>query len=92
MNAIIINAAPGVGKTTLLKLLEDKLLNDFAVIDGDDVGRTIPLENTVDWLNLIQNNIVDCAKNFKDYNIETLIISFIFPSQERLQRLVNLLK
>lgn len=92
MNAIIINSAPGVGKTTLLKMFEKKLLNGYALIDGDDVGRIIPLSISIDWLNLIQDNIIACAKNFKDYNTKTLIISFVFPSQERVQRLVSLLK
>lgn len=57
----------GVGKTTLLRILEKKLLNGYALIDGDDVGRTIPLSISIDWLNLIQDNIIACAKNFKDY-------------------------
>lgn len=92
MDVIIMNAAPGVGKTTILKLLENKLSNGFAIIDGDDVGRTIPLENTLDWLNLIQDNIVACAKNFKEHDIKTLIVSFVFPSKERLQRIVSLLE
>lgn len=92
MKAIIINAAPGVGKSTLLKLLENNLPQGYAVVDGDDVGRTIPLVKTVDWLNLMQDNIVSCAKNYKRYNIKTLIISFVFPTKERLQRLSDLLK
>lgn len=53
MDVIIINSAPGVGKTTLLRILEKKLLNSYALIDGDDVGRTIPLSISIDWLNLI---------------------------------------
>lgn len=92
MKAIIINSAPGVGKTTLLKLLEKKLPNGYALIDGDDVGRTVPLSLSVDWLNLIQDNIIACAKNFKAYGINTLIISFVFPAQERIERLTKLLK
>ena len=92
MNVIVINSAPGVGKTTLLKLLEDKLSNGYAVIDGDEVGRTIPKINSTDWLNLIQDNIVACAKNYKEYNTKALLVSFVFPTPERLQRLSNLLK
>jgi len=92
MNTIIINAAPGVGKSTLLKLLEERLSEGYAVVDGDDVGRTIPLVKSVEWLNLMQDNIVSCAKNYKEYNIKTLIISFVFPSKERLERLISMLK
>ena len=92
MKAIIINSAPGVGKTTLLKSLTDKLTGGYALIDGDDVGRTIPLNVSIDWLNLIQDNIVACAKNYRDYTTAALIISFVFPTQERVQRLVDLLE
>lgn len=88
----IINSAPGVGKTTLLKLLQDKLQNRFALLDGDDVGRVIPLENTLDWLNLIQDNMVSCCVNFRLYKKSDIILSFVFPSTERIQRLQGLLK
>ncbi len=91
MNAIIINSAPGVGKTTLLRLLERKLSVGYAIIDGDDVARTIPLVNSTGWLDLMQDNIVSCARNYHAYHIRTLIISFVFPTRERLQRLTTLL-
>lgn len=92
MKVIILNAAPGVGKLTLLKLMEKALPNGCAIVDGDDVGRTIPLQVSMEWLNLIQDNIVSCAKNYRDFGIKYLIISFIFPSQERIDRLLNLLR
>ena len=91
MNAVIINSAPGVGKSTLLKELEKILSNGYAILDGDDLGRTIPLVNSVEWLNLMQDNIASCAKNYSEYNIKTLIISFVFPTFKRLQRLTDLL-
>lgn len=92
MKAIILNSAPGVGKTTLLKQLEGVLPKNFAIIDGDDVGRIIPLKLSIAWLNLIQDNIVSCAKNYKGYGIDFLIIAFVFPSEERVDRLTKLLK
>jgi len=48
MNAIIINSAPGAGKTTLFKLFEKKLQNGYAVIDRDDLGRKIPSSLSID--------------------------------------------
>ena len=92
MKVIILNSAPGAGKTTLLKLLEVKLPKGFAIIDGDDLGRIVPLKLSIEWLNLMQDNIVSCAKNYKDFGIEFLIVAFVFPSQERLDRLIRLLK
>jgi broad-specificity NMP kinase len=92
MNAIIINSAPGVGKTTLLRLLENKLSEGYAMIDGDDVARTVPLVNSTAWLDLMQDNIAACAKNYHAYCIRTLLVSFVFPTWERLRRLAGLLE
>ncbi len=88
----IINSAPGVGKSTLLKGLQDKLHNGFALLDGDDIGRIVPLENTNDWLNLIQDNMVSCCINFRKYDKRNIVLGFVFPSEERIQRLKGLLQ
>ena len=87
----IINSAPGVGKTTLVKELQGKLSNGFALLDGDDIGRTVPLENTKEWLNLIQDNMVSCCINFRKYDKGNIVLGFVFPSEERIQRLKGLL-
>lgn len=87
MKAIILNTSSGVGKTTLLKQLERNLPEGFAVIDGDDVGRNVPLKLSLEWLDLIQDNIVACANNYKKYGARVLVITFVFPSEERLERL-----
>jgi adenylate kinase family enzyme len=92
MNVIILNSAPGAGKSTSLKLIEEKLGSGYAVIDGDDVGRIMPLKKSIEWLNLIQDNLASCAKNFREHDTNTLIVCFVFPTVERLQRLVNLLE
>lgn len=91
MKVIILNSAPGVGKTTLLKQIEKVLQKDFAVLDGDDVGRLVPLSLSIEWLDLIQENIVSCAINYRDFGVKFLIVSFVFPSENRLHRLTNLL-
>ena len=87
MKAIILNASAGVGKTTLLKQLERNLPEGFAIIDGDDVGRIVPLKLTLEWLDLIQDNIISCANSFQQYGTKVLVISFVFPSEKRLERL-----
>lgn len=87
----ILNSAPGVGKTTLLKLLQEKLTSDFSFLDGDDVGRVNPMKNTTEWLNMIQDNMVSCCFNFRLYGTSNIILSFVFPSDERIGRLQNAL-
>ena len=88
-HAYIVNSAPGVGKSTLLRNLHLTLPDGFAVIDGDDVGRIIPYQNNLTWLNLIQDNIIDCCANFKRYGFNRCLISFVFPVEERLCRLTD---
>ncbi len=83
----IINSAPGIGKSTLLSMLHNSLPKDFAILDGDDVGRVTPFQNSKEWLNLIQDNMVSCCSNFKGYGSENIILSFVFPSEERINRL-----
>ena len=89
MKVIIINAAPGIGKTSLLKRIEKSDLQDSAVIDGDDLGRIIPLQGTDRWLNLIQDNLASCAANYQEYGLRLLFISFVLPSQERVSHLMK---
>jgi len=89
--AYIINSAPGIGKTTLLRNLHSKLPGGFALIDGDDVGRITPYENNINWLNVMQDNIADCCDNFKRYGFSRCVIGFVFPAEERLERIKRLL-
>jgi len=92
LKVYIINSAPGVGKSTSLKLLENLLGEDSAFIDGDDFARVIPLNNTVEWLNLVQDNIACCVSNFFKYDYKNVLISFVFPTDERIKRLKNLIE
>lgn len=88
----IINSAPGVGKSTLLRELQHQLPDGFALLDGDDVGRTVPLENNLEWLNLIQDNLASCCVNFRKYGKTHMVLSFVLPSEERVGRLSGLLE
>lgn len=89
MSAFILNSAPGVGKTSLINKLQTTINADFAFFDGDDVGRIVPYKLTKSWLNLIQDNLVCCAANCVKYNINNIIISFVFPSKELIERIRN---
>jgi hypothetical protein len=86
-HAFIITAAPGVGKTTIMSHLLHKLPDDSAMIDGDELGRIHPWSLSIEWLNLIQDNIVKCAENFRNYGKKYFVTTFCLPTQERLERL-----
>ncbi|MGC9384752.1 MAG: hypothetical protein ACP5D6_09155 [Kosmotogaceae bacterium] len=89
MRVFLLNSAPGVGKTSLINKLNTTIKEDFAFFDGDDVGRIVPYKLTKRWLNLIQDNLVCCAANCTKYNINNIVISFVFPTTERIERIRN---
>ena len=39
------------------------------------------------FLDVFQDNILACAKNFLSLNLDHLVIGFVFPEQERVDRL-----
>ena len=91
MDVIVITGVPGVGKTALLFPLSDALAGKIARLDGDDVGRTKPIQRTRERLDLIQDNICACANNFASWGARYFLICFVLPTQERLDRMVGLL-
>lgn len=92
MNVFIVNSAPGAGKTTLMKKMYTGFTRGFAFVDGDEVGRVVPFELSIDLLNLIQDNMVSCAKNFERYGFPNAILSFVLPSEERIGRLKTMIE
>lgn len=92
MNTILITGAPGVGKTTILPAICERLPQKNGFIDGDSVGRTTPLDIELDRLNLIQDNICSCAQNFQKWGAKWFVAGFVLPTQERMQRLTDALK
>lgn len=82
-----INTAPGISKSTLLSKLHALLPDNFAILDGDDLGRVTTYKNSIEWLNLIQDNMVSYCNNFRAYGKTNVILSFAFPSEERINRL-----
>jgi hypothetical protein len=87
----IINSAPGIGKSSLLSKLHTLLPDNFAILDGDDLGRVTPYKNSIEWLNLIQDNMATCCNNFRIYGKGNIILSFVFPNEGRLNRLKDIL-
>ena len=92
MKVIVVTGAPGAGKTTLLPQLMEVLPSAAAFLDGDDVGRTRPANLTAERLNLIQDNMLACARNFAGWGAAYLVACFCLPSQERVDRLRTLLR
>ncbi|MCC7406487.1 MAG: AAA family ATPase [Phycisphaeraceae bacterium] len=87
MNVIVLNGASGVGKTTVLRRILARLPGRGAILDGDDVSRVHPFECSTDWLNLVQDNLLCCAENLMRFGVSYLVIGFVLPSRERVDRL-----
>ena len=89
MKITILNGATATGKSTALRGLVALLPGRTAVLDGDDVGRCNLREPTMStaFLDVFQDNILACAKNFLSLNLDHLVIGFVFPEQERVDRL-----
>ena len=89
MKITILNGATATGKSTALRGLGALLSGRTAVLDGDDIGRCNLREPTMSpaFLNVFQDNILACAKNFLSLNLDHLVIGFVFPEQERVDRL-----
>ena len=89
MKITVINGATATGKSTALRGLVSLLPGRTAVLDGDDVGRCNLREPTMStaFLDVFQDNILACAKNFLSLDLDDLVIAFVFPEQERVDRL-----
>jgi hypothetical protein len=92
MEAIVITAAPAIGKSTLFASLAEKLPGRSAFLDGDDVGHVVPFHLTRKWLDLVQDNIAACAANFAECGVRCFVTAFCLPSRERVDRLGRLLE
>ena len=93
MKITIINGATATGKSTILGKICGLLPGRSAVLDGDDVGRCNLGESTnmsEGWLNVFQDNLVACTVNFLSLDLRHVVIGFVFPEQERYDRLNRL--
>ena len=89
MKITILNGATATGKSTALSWLNGHLAGRVAVLDGDDIGRCNLSEPTMSaaWLDVFQDNILACAKNFASLGLDHFVAAFVFPEQERVDRL-----
>lgn len=81
----IINSAPGIGKSTLLQNLHMGLPEGFAILDGDEVGRVINVEQAKtlsrQMKNLSADYRIDTTEIMPD-QVLTLVLECITGNKE----------
>ena len=85
---IIINGAPGVGKSAISNILFSKLGNS-AFLDGDDVWRINPFEVTDKTRNIVEKNIIYILRNYIEAGYEYVILSWVLHNQSIIDELLN---
>lgn len=85
---IIINGAPGVGKSTVGNLLLSRL-NNSAFLDGDEVWRINPFEVTDRTKDIVDRNIAFILRNYIKANYEYVILAWVFHQQSIIDRLLS---
>ncbi|MBI2851397.1 MAG: AAA family ATPase [Chloroflexi bacterium] len=88
MKLIIINGAPGIGKTTVGKLLHNRLSNS-AFLDGDDVWRINPFEVNEKTKGLVEKNITLVLRNYLEAGYEYVILAWVLHHQSAIDRLIS---
>lgn len=87
---VVINGAPGSGKTKTVKHLLESTPNS-AAIDGDLLLGINPQNRTDDERRLRYKNITDVAKNYHQSGYKTIFISFVY-GQKQLSEQLDMLK
>ena len=90
-NIIIINGAPGVGKSTVGSLLFSSL-NNSAFLDGDDVWRINPFEVTDVTREIVEQNITFVLGNYIKSNYKHVILTWVLHRQSIIDSLLKGLK
>lgn len=87
-NLIIINGAPGVGKTTVGKLLFQSLPRSI-FLDGDDVWQINPFVVNDETKTMVQANIVYCLKTFLQSSYENIIFVWVLHQQSIIDDIIR---
>ena len=85
---IIINGAPGVGKSTVGNLLFSRL-NNSAILDGDDVWRINPFKVTDVTRDIVEQNITFVLGNYMKSNYEHVILTWVLHRQSIIDSLLK---
>lgn len=88
MKLIIINGAPGVGKTTVGRLVYSQLKNS-AFLDGDEVWRINPFEVNEKTKGIVENNINFVLRNYFVSGYEHVVLAWVLHHQSIIDRLIN---
>jgi broad-specificity NMP kinase len=78
---VIVNGAPGVGKSTVAKLVFPRLSNS-AFLDGDDVWRTNPFEVTEHTKAIVEKNIPFLLRSYLEAGYEYVLLAWVMHRQE----------
>jgi len=85
---IIINGAPGIGKTTVAELVFSKLKNS-AFLDGDSVWRINPFQVNERMKALADKNIALILRNYLEAGYQYVILSWVLHEREIIDRLLR---
>ena len=77
---IIINGAPGVGKSTVARLVFARLPN-AAFLDGDDVWQINPFEVTERTKAIVQRNIPFVLRGYLEAGYDYVILAWVMHQQ-----------
>jgi dephospho-CoA kinase len=90
MRVVLVTGPLGVGKTTLIEGLGRAYARrKAAVLDGDALSMTFPGGMGNSRLDLVEENLLSCAMNFRDWGAEYLFTAWIFARQNRLDHFVD---
>lgn len=88
---VIINGAPGTGKSKVAELLNGRVANS-AWIDGDWMLRINPREGSVNERNLRYRQIANATRTYFEAGYKTIFISFVYMGPVGLTKQLDMLK
>ncbi len=87
---VIVNGAPGVGKSTVAELVFSKLCN-AAFLDGDDVWRIRPFEVNDRTKAIVGKNIPVVLRSYLEAGYEYVLLAWVMHRQEIIEAVLEAL-
>lgn len=85
---IIINGTPGIGKTTVAKLLFARLKN-CAYLCGDEVWQINPFEVNERTKAIVEKNIPFVLRSYLEAGYQSVILDWVLPRQEIIDQILR---